>query len=264
MQRLVIDPRFAPAFRAVGLTSCHAIIEHFAELTFPSMTTVAVSPRLLHLADGSTLALYYKEYRYAPPSWRFMTRRSKARCEYQNLGVFESLQIPTAPRVAWAEERDILHRLRRAIIITRTIPGALTLPQFIASFCPHRALPEHRALRDSIWRQLANMTRRLHDGDFFHNDLVWRNILVTREPHTADPRLWWIDCPRGRFDSGSRRQQHRRIKDLASLDKLGAVHCSASERLQFLKFYLRKDRLDAATKQLARATLFYRKVRWPE
>lgn len=98
---------------------------------------------------------------------------------------------------------------------------------------------------------------------FFHHDLVWRNILAT-EVADASPRLWWIDCPRGQFDRWSPWRRGRRLKDLASLDKVASKLCTRRERLEWLLRYLSKTEMDAEARQLARATLNYRRTRWPE
>src|SRR5882672_3848106 len=128
------------------------------------------------------------------------------------------------------ELRDVLGRLCRAFVITEAIPRSWTLPQFVEEFCPNRETAESQELRDGLCRQMATLVRRIHDAGFFHHDLVWRNILVTWTPPDA-PKVWWIDCPRGGFS----RQRRRQIKDLASLGKMAAKHCSNAERLEFLK-----------------------------
>src|SRR5207247_7013876 len=130
-----------------------------------------------------------------------------------------------------------------------------TLRQFVEEFCPSRATAESRQLRDGLCRQMASLARRMHDGGFVHHDLVWRNILVTWTP-PENPKVWWIDCPRGGFS----RQHRRQIKDLASLDKMAAKHCKRAERLIFLKTYTGAD--DA--RPLAREVLAYRRRRRSE
>jgi tRNA A-37 threonylcarbamoyl transferase component Bud32 len=148
--------------------------------------------------------------------------------------------------------RNLFGRLCRAFVITEAIPRAWALPQFVDEYCPNRATAESRQLRDELCRQIAGLTRRIHDAGFFHYDLVWRNILVTWSPPET-PKIWWIDCPRGGFS----RQRRRQIKDLASLDKMAARHCRRGERLTFLKAY------GGDARQIAREVLAYRRKRWP-
>jgi hypothetical protein len=224
---------------------------------------VILEPRTLALPGAAPLAVFCKHYVYRRPAWKFVARRSKARCEYDNYAVFARLGIACAQRIACGESRDGLGRLRRAFILTRAIPDALTLPEFLARHCPTRHTAAAREIRQALRRQLADMTRRAHRAGFFHHDLVWRNVLVTWQP-PAPPRLWWIDCPRGRFDRWSPWRRRRQWKDLASLDKSAARLCSRGERLAFVQEYLGKKRLDPASRRLVRRTLAYRKVRWPE
>jgi len=252
MESLQTDPRSRDWLTALGLDSCAAIVKFFTPSEPPLTTTVIVIPRTVQLPDQSTRSVFYKLYEYATPSWRFWVRRSKARREFENYAALEQLGIPTAQRVTCGERRDVFGRLRRAFVITEAIPRAWALPQFVDEFCPNRATAESRELRDGLCRQMATLTRRMHDGGFFHYDLVWRNILVTWTP-TDSPKIWWIDCPRGGFS----RQHRRQITDLASLDKMASTHCTRAERLTFLKAY------GGDVKSLAREVLTYRQKRWP-
>lgn len=208
-------------------------------------------------------AVFYKQYEYQPPSWKFVGRRSKARCEFENYEVFQCLGILSAERIACGEERDAIGRLRRAFVITREVPNAKTLVEFFQSEYRNRTKSEIRKVRAQVVGQLAEIARGLHAANFFHNDFVWRNILVTQDS-TDKPWLWLIDCPRGKFDSWSPLRHRRRLKDLASLDKVASQLCTSTERLLFLKIYLAKARADAELKQLVRQILTYRKNRWPE
>ena len=261
MDFLQIDPKYAAPFAQLRLNSCAAVAKFFAEPEPPLVTTVFVTPKTLQLPGDSVLTVFYKQYEYETPSWRFAGRPSKAQCEFRNYGAFRDLGIASPDRVAWGEQRDWLGRLCRAFVVTAAVPRAWTLPQFVAETCPNRASTEARHLRDTLLRELAAMTRRIHEANFFHHDLVWRNVLVTWEP-PAPPKLWWIDCPRGGFARFGAR--HRRIKDLASLDKVASRLVTRRERLAFMKRYLGKSRLDSETKQFVRETLAYRKRRWPD
>ncbi|MCX8090704.1 MAG: hypothetical protein N3I86_07185, partial [Verrucomicrobiae bacterium] len=118
-------------------------------------------------------------------------------------------------------------------------------------------------LREALLQQLARATRCIHQAGFFHHDLFWRNILVTRASDGA-PLVWWIDCPRGGFDRWSPRRWRRRLRDLAALDKVAVAVCTRAERMRFMRLYLGRARLDAPAKRLIRAVLRYRRRHWPE
>jgi hypothetical protein len=90
---------------------------------------------------------------------------------------------------------------------------------------------------------------------------VWRNILVSATANEG-PHLFLIDCPSGgvaRFGRG-----RKRLRDLGSLDKSAAQHCSRGERLRFLLNYLGKPRLDDEVRRFASECVEYRRQRWPE
>ncbi len=257
----IASPYQAP-FTRLGLDSFDAISKFFVHEALPQNTAVIVRRSAIVLAGGAGLEVFYKQYEFASPSWKFIGRASKARCEWDNYAVFTRLGIPCAEAIACGEQRDALGRLRRAFILTRAVSDAPTLIEFwreIAGEKTRRA----RSIRLRLARELASMTRRIHDANFFHHDLVWRNILVTSQ-NPDEPKLWWIDCPRGSFDSWSPWQNRKRLKDLASLDKSAVKFCPPRERLVFLKTYLGKKQLDAEVKSFARAVVDYRRTRWPE
>jgi hypothetical protein len=260
---LIVAPPFQQPFAQLGLTSPDRFAKLFLGETNPTRTTVVVKPGLFSLPGWEAIAVYYKQYEYVPPAWKFVGRRSKARCEFQNYNVFARLGVPAAEPMACGEQRDALGRLRRAFILTRAIPDALTLKDFFQQRCADRAAGNVCELRAGLLRKLADLTRLIHTNNFFHDDLVWRNLLVTWSP-PAPPKLWWIDCPRGRFDRWSPWRGRHRLNDLGSLDKVAAQLCRPGERVAFVKRYLGKTRLDAEAKRLMRAVLAYRKRRWPE
>lgn len=256
---MLISPAFKSPLTQAGLTTSARIIHYFSG-TQPVPSGVSVKPAVLHATDLD-LDVFYKQYEYARASWRYFARSSKPRREFASYKAFEEIGIACATCIVCGEQRDWLGRLKRAFIATRTIPEALTLSDFVRRHCPARDTPSARALRASLLRQLAAMTHRAHQAGFFHNDLYWRNILVTWQVPAA-PVLWWIDCPRGRFDRWSPLRRHRRIKDLASLDKTAASTCTRPERLSFMNHYLGKQQLDPDDKRLVLAVLSYRAQRW--
>jgi tRNA A-37 threonylcarbamoyl transferase component Bud32 len=257
---LIVDPAFERRFEELELDSAAAVLRLLGGDAIGASNTI-VAGTTLSFRDRSTEQVFLKQYVFPSPAWTFVGRRSKARREFENYAVFQRLGIPCAQPLACGELRDRLGRLRRAFILTRAVPDAQTLIEFVQTRCPGRATPASRKLRREIIARLAPMVGRMHQESFFHNDLVWRNILVTCPPQAA-PQLWWIDCPRGRFARLGRRRL--RVKDLAALDKVAARRCSRAERLAFLKAYLGTRRLDAGTKRLAREILAFKGRRWPD
>jgi len=254
-----IEPPFQPLFSRSGWNSFDEVVAHFAGGSAREHK-VLVRPVTISNPAGADrnvigerrLDVYFKQYRFAPPSWRFWRRASKARREFDNYGALAALGIPVAQRVAVGEKRDALGRLHSAFIITRAVPDSRTLVEFAAR-------RPKEAVRRQLTNELAELTRRLHEAGFFYHDLVWRNILVSGQD---DPRLVLIDCPRGAFARfGQRRNQ---LRDLASLDKSAAAHCRRSERWRFLVRYAGEGAAHEQARRLARACQDYRRRRWPE
>lgn len=264
---LFVAEPYRPLFQTLGLQSVDAVSCYFLGGDRPARGRVIVRPARVASNDpgsaSGTLEVFYKQYEYPRPAWKFLGRRSKARCEFDNYQVFSQLSLATAEAMAFGEQRDALGRLCKAFILTRAIPSAQTLIEFMQGPARDRSQPGVRSMRTEALRQLAHMTRRIHDAQFFHHDLVWRNVLVTVEAG-GQPRLWWIDCPRGGFVRWPLRQRRRQIKDLASLDKPAGQWCTRGERVRFIRDYLGVPRLGTTGKQFVRDILRYRKRRWPE
>ncbi|MFT3962213.1 lipopolysaccharide kinase InaA family protein [Propionivibrio sp.] len=164
--------------------------------------------------------------------------------EWQNLLLFHDWEIPTAQLAAYGLERRC-GGFRRGAVVTEEIPNTTDLAK-LAQRCDPR-------LRDRRWvaevsAQVARIARRMHDLNFVHNDLMWRNLLVT---NGDAPVVYLIDCPSGRFWWGPF-LQHRIVKDLACLDKVGKYHLTRGQRLRFYLDYAGRDRLNAGDKRRVR------------
>ena len=162
--------------------------------------------------------------------------------EWTNLQRFATWGIPTAPLAAYGLERRSGVFLRGAVI-TAEIPDTMDLRQIAQS--GDARLRDRRWVR-GISRQLADVTRRMHDHRFAHNDLKWRNLLVD-----GSGRLYLIDCPSGAF-WWPPFLEYRIVKDLACLDKVAKYQLSRTQRLRFYLDYARKRQLDAADKRRIR------------
>ena len=190
---------------------------------------------------------FVKKYRVTSPGARDLVTRSKVRSEWDNLLFFRKLDIPTPLPVAVGESRE-RGIFREGVLVTAEVEGAMDLEALADSGNP--------CLHDREWfRQLCHglaiPLRRLHDLGFTHNDLNWRNILVTLEPQLI---VYFFDCPAGRrwtwpFLS------FRVVKDLTHLDKMGHRHLRRSERMRFYLVYSGHQRLDKHDKKILRRVL---------
>lgn len=197
---------------------------------------------------------YVKIYTGAGKWLRRLLGRSRVQAEWENLQLFRSLGIPTPPIVAYGLERTA-GIFRRGALVTQEVEDTADLNSHVRA---HPELLQDRQWVDAVIGQVADYTRRMHDAGFAHNDLNWRNILVTRH---GPPQVFFIDCPSGRHWPWP--LLARKItKDLAHLDKVGRQLLSPRLSLRFYKRYARTSRLSAADKRwIARILRFHDKRR---
>lgn len=165
---------------------------------------------------------------------------ARVKKEWQNLLFFREWEIPTAHLAAYGIERHF-GGFRRGALITEEICHTTDLGQI--------ALQKDKRLQNRHWvsvvtRQVASITRRMHDEGFVHNDLKWRNLLVT---NNEIPTVYLIDCPNGGFWWGPF-LHYRIIKDLACLDKVAKYHLTRTQRLRFYLDYVQHSHLSVDDK----------------
>ena len=210
--------------------------------------------------NGATVQTFVKVYSYRKSPFQRLWHKGSARIEARNLLFFKSIGIPTPRVIAWGQRKNAIGKIVDDYIITEAVPGTQTLREFMASACPDRSLPLYCSRRDSIIDQLSHTTRAIHAHNFYHQDLKWRNILVRANGDQTE--LFWIDCPKGDFTRSAAHQSRRALKDCATLDKLGRLHCTKEERLRFVAGYLDQpvDAPEVAT--FAQAIADYRRKRF--
>lgn len=174
---------------------------------------------------------------------------TRIEAEWENLRRFSAWGIRTAQIVACGLERRH-RRFVRGAMVTEELTGTADLAAL--------AYRNDPCFRDASWvravsAQLARDTRCMHQHRFAHNDLKWRNLLVS---NASPPVTYWIDCPSGRFWWGPF-LRHRAIKDLACLDKLGRVYLRRTQRLRFFLDYLDRSTLKPEDKRMLRKVLHY-------
>jgi len=168
---------------------------------------------------------------------------SRFNIETRNQRWFNQMHLPSAPVIAYGEERFLFKTLR-GVLITEEIPDTVDLADLAQNH------PEQ--FTDVIWcrnllNQIANILRFFHSHRFCHNDLHWRNILVQNTDTVNKVQVYLIDCPFGRrlvwpF------LEYKKLKDLANIDKLAPNHFSRTQRLRFFLAYRNTTSLRAEDK----------------
>ncbi|MCK4507001.1 MAG: hypothetical protein KAU27_00560 [Desulfuromonadales bacterium] len=179
---------------------------------------------------------------------------SRIRQEARNQLWFNQIGLPAAQVVAFGEEH-ILSRTMRGALITASLDGTRDLAWMAKN---QSKLFSNRGWVTRVITQVAEITRTLHQHKFCHNDLKWRNILVSEDRDA--PQVYLIDCPIGQRLFGPF-LSHRFIKDLACLDKVGRQALSRTQRLRFYKEYRQSDHLTGKDRKIIQKVLLYFKGR---
>ena len=219
----------------------------------------AVFVREVSIGQQSTEA-YIKIYASKKHPFERLFRRSRSQNEVRNLLFFGSIGIPTPQILAWGEKRNSIGRVVQDFIITEAVKDALQLDDFIQVVYPFQEDLTHRPPRIEIARQLGRWTRKMHDHDFIHEDLKWRNILA--RPQRSGTDLYWIDCPKGSFKKPGALLDRKKLKDCATLDKLARIQCSKEERIEFIKAYLGYHATPLKVQKLCKDIENYRRKRF--
>lgn len=245
MKRWHLQPPFDRGETARAFASLDAVFALSGEV----LTRDALSEVLRVTVGGNRY--YVKRYRSAGRNpLRRWFGRSRVQTEWENLLAFHAWDIPSAPVVAYGQERRF-SAFRRGALITREIPASIDLARLaeVGAAC----------LRNPAWlapvlAQVACTTRTLHEHRFTHNDLKWRNLLVD---DAVPPTVYLIDCPNGDTWFGPF-LRYRIIKDLACLDKVARYHLSRTWRLRFYLAYAGRHRLSKRDKaDISRILCFF-------
>ena len=193
---------------------------------------------------------YVKRYQARGKHCRKALGRSRPLVEYRNLAYFARMGIPVPRVVAYGSQRT-LGLFRRGAIVTEGVLEATDLETLV------RVRPDllgNRTWLLQVLRTLADYVRRLHEDGLTHQDLKWRNILVTTG---ETPNVFFLDCPSGHHGLGLRRE-HFIVKDLANLDRLARQHLPRTMRLRFYRWYRNRTRLNRKDKRrIAKVVAFW-------
>lgn len=230
-----IDPRWRESLQRAGLHA-EADWRHLAPGEAVSSSKVTNCFRV-PLEGGE--CVYFKRYVYTRyKKWRFFLRPGRAATEVFGYRQLRRIGIDSLEVLAFSEERW-LGRLVSACVVTRGIPHSRDLARFAAGEWQAMDAAGRAAALDAIRRQVFDQLGRAHAADFFHQDLHWRNLLLTGDD-VDSYRVYWIDCPRARYQH--RRRQHAVLADLSTLSRIAPRHLTPRQRMQSLCAWLGEGR----------------------
>ncbi len=205
-----------------------ASLENCFGLSGEKVTGSSISEVQRLRLDGKTY--YLKLYCEAGERLSKYLGKSKVRREWENLTAFKQWGLSAAKIVVRGEQPIGLLR-RRGVLITEGVDESVDLAELAKQSSPLLNSSEWIA---AVIEQVAEAARIMHDHSFAHNDLKWRNILVSGPDH--QPVITLIDCPAGRYWRWPW-FEYRRIKDLACLDKVAKYALTETQRLAFIRCY---------------------------
>lgn len=192
---------------------------------------------------------FLKRYRY--PTWRTRLRGAlrgtmvgphHARAEYDLLRQMRRLGIPAVRPVACGSRR-VGPFVSECFLITEAAPGTRNLTSLAEAVRNRDARVEARQ-RIRMTRRLAHEIAFLHEAQFSHGQLFWRNILYRVGPD-GEPEFFFLD-PRPR--RGRRRLGRSARWWMVELAQLGASaipFTSRTDRVRFLVEYFGARRFSA-------------------
>jgi len=241
-----IDPDWAVPLQDVGL----ARDNDWSALTpgMPVSESSITNCYRIRLDDGRSF--FFKRYVYPPAKQkRYWMRASKAQVEVFGYAQLRKIGIPTLNVIGFGECRS-LGALQAAYIITEGIPDSMNLEQFAHDVWFD--LPRNQ--RSKIYVQLKRLIfaqlNTAHASKFFHQDLHWRNILVTGQH--GEYQSIWIDCPRSAYRKLPMAARHGQMVDLSCLARKSLSYISRGERYHALNEYLALNNLGWDNRDLFR------------
>lgn len=191
----------------------------------------------LHEVNGQ--AFYMKHF---VPGKRWARKyfvRSRVRAEWEHLFLFQKYGIETPKILAYGEEYSA-GKFCRGVLVTAALHGAKDMESLAKS---NSDIIFDRESFRVIAKKIAFYTKIMHEKNFTHNDLDWRNILATNKLD-----VYFFDCPGGRHWVWPF-LEYRIIKDLSHLDKIARDCLPIRWRLWFYKQYTGRKKINRADRE---------------
>jgi tRNA A-37 threonylcarbamoyl transferase component Bud32 len=233
-----IDPAYSDALRECDLLSTDAVLTRLgARIVAWSRTTDTVYVPGCRDRPG----FFVKRYFYT--RWRNRLRGSfrgtllgkhRGFAEFAALRNMRQLGISTVRPVAYGSRR-VGAFVAACFLVTEEVPDARNLTSIAREVVEGR-LHLTFGLRRRIVRKLAEQVAEMHNENFYHGQLFWRNILL-RLGADREPEFFFLDArPPGRMSRTCARQDCR-THELAQLLASATPFTARSERLSFMEAY---------------------------
>ena len=239
-----IEPAWLESLNALGFTQQN----DWAHLSTGSCVSESQITNCFKIELDDGRSIFFKRYTYPKQKRsRYWMRASKAQVETFAYAQLKSLGIPTLNVIAFGESRTF-GKLNAAYIITQGINDSMDMQQFAKQVWFDLPTQQRTAVYLDLRTQIFNQLKLTHQAKFFHQDLHWRNILVTQE--NGCYKTTWIDCPRADYRMLPMNAKHGQMVDLSCLSRRALDYLSRSERYSALSTYLKINNLGWTNRSL--------------
>lgn len=245
--RLQVNAAYADVLKANNLTTFDSLMRYAGGEVAKHLIAERPTTRIELATPDGPLVCYLKRHapaklkEYLKPLIRLRWPRIGAEPEWKAIRRFHEVGIPTMTPVAWGQSG------RESLLVTLAIEGCEKLSDWMRR-TPRPATAEQVADVRRIIREVAEVTRKMHQAKMHHQDLYAGHILL---PHDATRGIHILDL--GRVRHCRHLAMIWIIKDLAQLH-YSTGWFTAADRLRFLQTYLGR-RLQSADRRFIRRIL---------
>jgi heptose I phosphotransferase len=251
------------AFRDILLQNGLDTMESFFKAMDVEIVKHAVPERStvkLALREGDSQRTFFLKRHETSPlkeHLKSLLRFSRPRSafnEWRAIIRFHEVGLPTMVPVAVGETRGSLGLVTRSFLLTEEIEEAKRLDHHLAKWLRYPLSKELISRKRELIRQLAQLTRKMHEEGLNHRDYYLCHIFIRETTHGEEFELFVMDLHR--VDIRSQVGRRWIVKDLAALNYSSLkLPIHTTDRMRFLKCYLDKDHLEETDRQIMKQIL---------
>ena len=198
--------------------------------------------------DGKESTFYLKRHTSAPlkEHLKLLTRLSRPKSamnEWRAIIRFHELGLPTMIPVAAGKKSSKLGLVSTSFLLSLEIKDARRLDHYLAEWLEHPVSRKDILRKRTLIKQVAQLTRKMHRSGLNHRDFYLCHIFIREKEAQEDFELFVVDLHRVDI----RKEVPRRwaVKDLAAINYSSLdLPVYTTDRIRFLKHYLKKERLE--------------------
>lgn len=210
---------------------------------------------------GDKLFVKRRRYRmsYLLQPWRRL-RPSKSRREFEMLSYLRDIGVPCPGNLSFREERNWFGLLNAGELSMDRIVNAADI-RHLCLLDEHSRIIHNPEFRQALVAEVAKWVRHMHEQQFFHLNLNFRNILVNIDP-VFPVRVHFIDATSAKIHPLAIRRSYFRMKELAFLYKDARKWFTPREMVRFLQLYFGCRRLPREVHRFTRRLVVYAQKKW--